>query len=145
MPTLKEFQVQMEGDDETAALAAANGLTDYYGIYNDEYNTLILKRMEALQAIEAEYNSPHGVDHSVILHLRALVQSIESRMLVQDARMIAFRASSLAINPPTQDQVEKVKSLTTQLAVQVARDQALQEVMTALGEMAGLVNQIQAG
>lgn len=145
MPTLKDFQVQMNGDDETAALAAANGLTDYYGIYNDEYNTLLLKRREVRKAIAAENTNPDGVDHSIILHLEALEKSISSRMLVQDARMIAFRANQLAINPPTQDQVEKVKTLTTQLAAQIARDQALQEVMTALGEMAGVVNQIQAG
>lgn len=145
MPTLKEFQVQMNGDDETAALAAANGLTDYYGIYNDEYNTLILKRREVRKAIEAENNNPDGVDHSVLLHLEALEKSISSRMLVQDARMIAFRASKLAINPPTQDQVEKVKTLTTKLAKQIARDQALQEVMKALGEIAEVVNEVQAG
>lgn len=145
MPTLKEFQVQMEGDDETVALAAANALTDYYGIYNDEYNTLILKRMEALKVIEAEYTNPDGVDHSVILYLQALVQSIESRMKVQDARMIAFRASKLAINPPTQDQVQTVKTLTTKIAKQIARDQALQEVMNALGEIAKVVNEVQAG
>lgn len=145
MPTLAEFHALMEGDDANVALAAAIELTNYYQIYNDEYNALILKKMEARQAIDAEYTSPHGPDHSVILQLQSLILSIDSRMKMQDARMIAFQASSLAINPPTPDQIQAVKSLTTKLAAQVARDQALQEVMTALGEMAGVVNQIQAG
>lgn len=135
----------MNGNDANDALAAANELTNYFLIYNDEFNTLVQKKMEAELAIVAESSNPAGVDHSVILHLQSLALGIESRMRVQDAKMIAFQASTLAINPPTAAQVQEVKQLTTQVAAMVARDEAIQGLMVALGQVAGLVNQIQGG
>lgn len=143
MPTLAELQTRMNGDDPTDALAAATALTNYYLIYNDEYNALVEKQTEAELAIMAESSNPAGVDHSVILHLQSLVLGIQSRTKVQDARMIAFRASTMAINPPTDAQVQEVRGLTTQVAAVVARDQAVQGLMITLGQVAGIVNQIQ--
>lgn len=145
MPTLAELQTRMNGDDPNDALAAANELTNYFLIYNDEFNALVQKRTEAELAIMAQSSNPAGVDHSEILHLQSLVLGIQSRMKVQDAKMIAFRASTLAINPPTADQVAAVKQLTTQVAAMVARDQAIEGLMVALGQVAGIVNQIQGG
>ena len=145
MPTLAELQTRMNGDDPNDALAAANELTNYFLIYNDEFNALVQKKTEAELAIMAESNDPAGVDHSEILHLQSLVLGIESRMKIQDAKMIAFQASNLAINPPTADQVATVKQLTTQVAAMVARDQAIASLMVALGQVAGIVNQIQGG
>lgn len=145
MPTLAELQTRMNGDDPVDALAAATALTNYYLIYNDEYNALVQKQTEAELAIMAESSNPAGVDHSVILHLQSLVLGIQSRKKVQDAKMIAFRASTVAINPPTAAQVHAVKDLTTQVAAVVARDQAVQGLMVTLGQVAGLLNQIQGG
>lgn len=143
MPTLAEFQTRMNGEDPADALAAAIALANYYSVYNDEYNALIRKKTEAEMAITAESTNPDGVDHSVILNLQSLVLGIQSRKKVQDAKMIAFQASTLAINPPTAAQIQQVKALTTQVAAMVARDQAIQSLMVALGQVAGLVNQIQ--
>lgn len=145
MPTLAELQTRMNGDDPNDALAAANELTNYYLVYNDEYNALVQKKMEGELAITAASNNPEGVDHSEILHLQSLVLRIESRMKVQDAKMIAFQASTLAINPPTPDQVAAVRQLTTEVAAMVARDQAIANLMVALGQVASIVNQIQGG
>lgn len=145
MLTLAELQKRMNGDDPADALAAATALTNYYLIYNDEYNALVQKQTEAELAIMAESSNPAGVDHSVILHLQSLVLGIQSRTKVQDAKMIAFRASTMAINPPTAAQVKAVRDLTMQVAAVVARDQAVQGLMATLGQVAGLVNQIQGG
>jgi hypothetical protein len=143
MPTLAEFQTRMNGEDPDDALAAATALANYYSVYNDEYNALIRKKTEAEMAIAAESTDPAGVDHAVILNLQSLVLGIQSREKVQDAKMLAFQASTLAINPPTAAQIQQVKALTTQVAAMVARDQAIQSLMVALGQVAGLVNQIQ--
>lgn len=145
MLTLAELQKRMNGDDPADALAAATALTNYYLIYNDEYNALVQKQTEAELAIMAESSNPAGVDHSVILHLQSLMLGIQSRTKVQDAKMIAFRASTMAINPPTAAQVKAVRDLTMQVAAVVARDQAVQGLMATLGQVAGLVNQIQGG
>lgn len=143
MPTLAEFQTRMNGEDPADALVAATALVNYYSVYNDEYNALIQKKTEAEMAIAAESTNPAGVDHSVILNLQSLVLGIQSRKKVQDAKMLAFQASTLAINPPTGAQIQQVKALTTQVAAMTARDQAIQGLMVALGQVAGLVNQIQ--
>lgn len=145
MPTLAELQTRMNGDDPNDALAAANELTNYFLVYNDEYNALVQKKTGAELAIMAVSSNPAGVDHSEILLLQSLVLRIESRMKVQDAKMIAFQASTLAINPPTPDQVAAVKQLTTQVAEMVARDEGIMGIMVALGQVAGIVNPIQGG
>ena len=143
MQTLAELQSRMNGNDPNDALAAANVLTNYFFVYNDEYNALVQKKPEAELAITAASNNPAGVDHSEILHLQSLVLGIESRMKMQDAKMIAFQASTLAISPPTLNQVATVRQLTTQVAALVARDQAIENVMVALGQVASIVNEIQ--
>lgn len=145
MSTLAELQTRMNGDDPIDALAAANELTNYFLVYNDEYNVLVQKETEAELAIVAESSNPAGVDHSKILDLQSLVLGTQSRMKVQDAKMIAFQASILAINPPTANQVAAVKQLTTQVAAMVVRDQAIEGIMVALGQVASIVNQIQGG
>lgn len=145
MPTLAELQMRMNGDDPNDALAAANELTNYFLVYNDEYNALVQKKTEAELAILAKSSDPAGVNHSEILHLQSLVFGIESRMKVQDAKMIAFQANALAIKPPTPHQVLAVKELAMQVAAMVARDGAIENLMVSLGNIAGIVNQIQAG
>ncbi|KQV94103.1 hypothetical protein [Pelomonas sp. Root1237] len=143
MPTLAEFQTRMNGDDPADALAAATALANYYSVYNDEYNALITKKTEAEMAIAAESTNPAGVDHAEILNLQGLVLGIQSRKKVQDAKMLAFQASTLAINPPTAALIQQVKAISTRVAAMVARDQGIQSLMVALGQLAGLVNQIQ--
>jgi hypothetical protein len=145
MQTLAQLQARMAGADQADAMAAAIELTNYLLIYNDEYNTLIVKRQDARAAEQAASVNPAGVDHAEVLRLQSLILGIESRMAVQDARLIAFQASSLAINPPDANQVQQVKSLTTQVAAMIARDQGIESIMVALGQIAGVVNQIQGG
>lgn len=145
MQTLAELQTRMNGEDPNDALVAANVLTNYYDLYNNEYNALVQKKTEAELAIMAESSNSAGVDHSKILYLQSMVMGIESRMKVQDAKMIAFQTSMLAINPPTPIQVANVRQLTTQVAAMVARDQAIENIMLALGKVASIVDQIQGG
>ncbi len=143
MQTLAELQQRMNGDDAVDALAAANELTNYFLIYNDEFNLLVQKKTEADLAILAASTDPAGADHALILHWQSLSLGIESRMRLQDAKMIAFQASTLAIDPPTAAQVTAVKQLTTQVAAMVLRDTAVKDFMLALGQVGALVNQIQ--
>jgi len=145
MQTLAQLQARMTGPDQADALAAATELTNYLLIYNDEYNTLIMKRQDARAAERAVSMNPAGVDHAEVLRLQSLILGIESRMAVQDARLIAFQASALVINPPNANQVSMVRSLTTQVAAMIARDQGIENIMVALGQIAGVVNQIQGG
>ena len=124
------------------AMDAANELTNYYVIYNDEYNTLIIKRQQAETSLFDATHDPAGVDHAEVLHIQSLILGIESRMKVLDGKMIAFQASNLAINPPDAGLVAQVKQLTAQVAVLVARDAGIQAIMVGLGQIATLVNQV---
>lgn len=145
MSTLAELQARMAGADKDDAIAAGNELTNYFVVYNDEYNSLIQKRHEAESALFDASHDSGGVDHAEVLHLQALILGIESRMKVQDARMIAFQASTLSIAPPDAALVAQVKQLTAQVAVLAAQGAAIEAIMTGLGQIASLVNQVQAG
>jgi len=145
MQTLAQLQARMAGEDQADALSAANELTNYLLIYNDEYNTLIMKRQEARSAERAVSMDPAEVDHGEVLRLQSLILGIESRMAVQDARLIAFQASSLAINPPDAGQAQLVKALTVQVAAMITRDAGIEAIMVGLGQIAAVVNQIQGG
>lgn len=145
MQNLAELQARMNGEDPADALAAATDLTNYFIVYNDEFNALVRKKTEVDLAIMAEASNPNGVDHSEILRLQSLGLGIESRMRVQDARMIAFQASTMAIKSPTPAQVLTVKDLAGQVAVMVARDQAIENIMGLLGQIASIVSDIQGG
>lgn len=145
MSTLAELQARMAGADKDDAIAAGNELTNYFVVYNDEYNALIQKRQEAESALFDASHDPAGVDHAEVLHLQALILGTESRMKVQDGRMIAFQASTLSIAPPDAALVTQVKQLTAQVAVLAARGAAIEGIMTILGQIAALVNQVQAG
>lgn len=143
MQTLSQLQARQAGNDAQDAIAAANELTNYFIVYNAEYNTLIQKRQEAESALFDASHDPNGVDHAEVLHLQALILRIESRMKVLDAKMIAFMASTLAIDPPDVDLVKQVKQITAVVAVLVARDQAIQAILKKLGEIAKLVDKVQ--
>lgn len=145
MSTLAELQARMAGADKDDAIAAGNELTNYFLVYNDEYNSLIQKRNEAESALFDASHDPAGVDHAEVLHLQGLILGIESRMKVQDARMIGFQASTLSIAPPGAALVAQVRQLTAQVAVLAARGAAIEAIMTGLGQIAALVNQVQAG
>lgn len=145
MSTLAELQARMAGADKDDAIAAGNELTNYFVVYNDEYNALIKKRQDAESALFDASHDPAGVDHAEVLHLQALILGLESRMKVQDGRMIAFQASTLSIAPPDAALVAQVKQLTAQVAVIAARGAAIESIMTSLGQIAALVNLVQAG
>lgn len=145
MPTLAEFQARMAGSDAKDAVAAGNELTNYFIIYNDEYNTLIRKRHEAETSLFDASHNPAGVDHAEVLHLQSLILGIESRMKIQDGKMIAFQASGLSIAPPDAALVAQVNQLCAKVSVLAVRGAAIEAIMASLGQIAGLVNQVQAG
>ena len=141
MQTLAQLQARMAGANAADALAAARELTNYFIVYNEEYNALIIKRQDAETSLFDIAHNPAGVDHAQVLHLQGLILGIESRMKVLDGKMLAFQASTLAIAPPGAALVAQVKQLSAQVAVLIARDQAIQAIMLSLGQIAALVNQ----
>lgn len=145
MPTLQQLQVRIDASDTNLpdALAAAKKLSNYLLAYNEEYNALIKKRQDVEFALIDAKNDSKGVDHGLVLHLESLKLGIESRMKVQDAKLLAFHASKLSITPPTSEQVKEVKALTAKVATLQAKDRATNALMDALGSLAGLVNQFQ--
>lgn len=145
MSTLAELQARMANADPKIAILAANTLANYYGIYNDEYNTLLTKRQEAKTALFDVSHDPKGVDHAEVLHLQGLILGIESRMKVQDGKMIAFQSSGLSILAPDVALVAQVRQLCTQVSAISPRSAALENIMIALGQIAGIVNQVQNG
>jgi beta-lactamase regulating signal transducer with metallopeptidase domain len=145
MQTLAQLQARMIGADAVEAMAAATELTNYFLVYNEEYNTLIMKRQQAESALFVAAHNPAGVDHAEVLRLQGLVLGIESRMKVQDAKMLAFQASTLAITGPDAPLVAQVKQLTAQVAVMIATGEAIKNIMVGLGQIAALVDQVQGG
>lgn len=143
MSTLAELQTQMADADPNVAIPAGNTLANYYGIYNDEYNTLLMKRQEAETSLFDASHDSAGVDHAEVLHLQGLILGIESRMKVQDGKMIAFQASGLSIEAPDAALVENVQQLCAQVSAIASRDAGIEAIMLGLGQIAGIVNQVQ--
>jgi len=143
MATLAELQAQMADVDPKVAIPAANTLANYYGIYNDEYNTLLMKKRDAETALFDASHDTAGVDHAEVLHLQGLILGIESRMKVQDGRMIAFQSSGLSIGAPDAVLVAQVRQLCVQSSAIAARGAGIEAIMVTLGKIARIVNQIQ--
>lgn len=145
MSTLLELQARMAGDDPADAAAAGNELANYFLVYNDEYNTLLVKQHDAESALFDASHDPAGVDHAEVLHLQGLLLGIGARMKMQDSKMIAFRADDMSIAAPDDATVAQVKQLCDQVAAIAARGAAIEDILTGLGQIAGIVNQVQAG
>lgn len=145
MSTLSELQARMAGTDQADAVAAGNELANYFLIYNDEYNTLLMEQHDAESALFDASHDPAGVDHAEVLHLQGLLLGIQARMKMQDSKMIAFRADDMTIAAPDDDTVKQVKSLCDQVATIAARGDAIEDIAASLGEIATIVNQVQAG
>lgn len=145
MSTLAELQAQMADADPSVAIPAANILTNYYGIYNDEYNTLLMKRQETETSLFSASHNPDGVDHAEVLHLQGLILNIESRMKFQDGKMIAFQASGLSIGAPDAVLVANVRQLCEQVSAIAARSAGIEAILHSLSQIAEIVNEVQGG
>ena len=145
MPNLVDIQALMADADPSVAIPAAYMLANYYGIYNDEYNMLLMKRQEAETSLFDAERDPAGVDHAEVLHLKGLILGIESRMKVQDGKMLAFRASGLSIVAPDAAMMAKVRDLCAQVSANATRGAGIDEIILGLGQIAGIVNQVQSG
>lgn len=140
MPALAEYQERMTGEDKEDALAAATELSNFYFIYNEEYNALLTKQYEAELKLFDVTHAPTGVDQAEALRLQGLILSTGARMKYLDAKMMAFHSSAISITPPTQAVVKKVKALAAELAALVAKDTAIKKITAALTELASLIN-----
>ena len=145
MPTLADLQAQMADPNPAIAIPAANALTNYFVIYNDEYNTLLTKRHEAETRLFDVSHDPNGIDHAEVFSLQSLILGTESRMKIQDGMMIAFQASGLSIAPPSADLVAQVRQLSAAVSAIAAAGEGIKAIMEGLGQIAGLINQVQAG
>lgn len=145
MSTLAELQAQMADADPNVARVAATRLANYYSIYNDEYNMLLMKRQEAETVLFDATHDPNGVDHAEVLHIQGLILGTESRMKVQDGKMIAFQNSGLSIGSPDATLAAQVRQLCEQVAAIAARGAGIEAILVALGQIGGIVNQVQGG
>lgn len=143
MPNLAEIQAQMADADPNIALEAARTLANYYGVYNDEYNVLLMKRQEAETAIQAASTDSDGVDHANLAYLMSLKLNAESRMKFQDGMMIAFQASGLSIAAPDAVLITQVRQLCQQVSQTATKSENIQGILLSIAEIARLVNQVQ--
>lgn len=141
MNTLKELQDRMHGDDKDDARAAAVDLANFYFVYNEEYNALQDKLIEAEAAYIDVTQNNTGVDQAEAMRLKAFELSLDARMALLDMKMRAFHQSTTAITPPTVQAVAAIKALSAKVAVLIAKDAALAQVTQALTEMGNIVNQ----
>lgn len=145
MSTLAELQTQMNSEDPTVAIAAAKTLVNYYAIYNDEYNALVMKRREAETAVSVASRNPDGVNHAEVLNLEGLRLNIEARIAVQDGKMIVFRASGFSIAAPDAALVAQVRQLCEQVSAIAVKGEGIEAIALGLGQIAEVVNKVQSG
>jgi hypothetical protein len=132
MPKLDELQEQDRQED----------LANYYYVYNEEYNALLMTdERTAAALLEIEHDTT-GVDAAARLRLRSLQANVLARMHKLDEKMLAFHANALSIKPPTSAQISKVKNLSAQVAqLQVASD-TVSGVVGLLTQMAKITSTI---
>lgn len=145
MPNLAELQKLMHGNNKDDAIAAGNALANYYFIYNEEFNTLIKKRQEASSALYDATHNPAGANPAEVLHLQALSLWAESRMRLQDAKLLAFSASTLTIFEPDPILVAEVKNLAAKVSAMQARAQGIDNILQGLAAIAALIDKVQSG
>lgn len=138
MTTLADLQRRMNGENEQDALAAAVELANFYFIYNEEYNALQDKLVEANAAYVQATQGGNGVDQALGLRLQAFTLEVKARMATLDLKMRAFHNGS-PIKPPNSTNVQTVKDLSRQMATLTAGDQALSSVIDSLAQIGNIV------
>lgn len=143
MPTLSEMQAAMNSSDPAVNAAAGKELADYYFVYSEEYNALL----KTSQRAQAEFfNITHdasGVDTSQRLKLQSLILGTKSRMKLLDERLMAFHADELAITPPDQAMVDKIKALSGEVSKIQVKAEAVHKIIGILTQIANLTGQME--
>lgn len=138
MTTLTELQERMNGASDDDALRAARELANFYFIFNEEYNALQDKLIEADAAYVQATQGGQGVDQALALRLQACMLELKARMATLDMHMRAFHNGS-SITPPSAENIAKVKELSKKLAGLIVSDQALDTITGALTDIGNVV------
>lgn len=138
MTTLADLQTRMNGENAEDARAAAIELANFYFIYNEEYNALQDKLVEADAAYVRVTQGGNGVNQALGLGLQVFMLEVKARMATLDLKMRAFHNGS-SIRPPSSENVAKVKQLSQQMATLIASDQALSSVIDSLTQIGNIV------
>lgn len=126
MPTFIEYNAVIDqAATDAEKLAASLALTNYYFICNEEWSSLSGKSKETHRELDALATDPNGVDSSKINLVSALLGQIAARQKILQIKADAFRASTLAIKPPSPAVIKKVMDLSAEVAAeQVKADRA---------------------
>lgn len=142
MATLSELQNAIQSQDPQEAAAAGKALTEFYDVYNREYNALVTAKENAGAELLRVKHNPEGVDTSYALQLQAVIYANQSRIYLLDEKMLAFYNSGLSIIPPSPAVVSTVKDLSEKLAKKQMRADATSEILGLVTQLAQLTAQV---
>lgn len=140
MISLQQLQSRMESGNESEALQAATDLSNFYFIYNEEYNGLQAQHTLVSTALVDAKRNPEGVDQHEVLRLEAAKMDLEGRMAFLDYKMEGFHNSGTLISPPSQTDVDRVKQLSALLSQMTAHDRMTEGITAALIEIGSIVS-----
>ena len=143
MPSLNELQTAMQSKDTAVATEAGRTLANYYYVYNQEYNALVIATQQANAELDNVTHNPAGVNTADALMLQSLVLANEARMKMLDVKMLAFHNSGLNITPPSQAIINKVKDLSGKVALIQVKANAVSQILGLLTQLAQLTTQVQ--
>jgi len=143
MPSLNELQTKMQSPDAAVAAEAGKTLANYYYVYNQEYNALVVAKQQANAELDNVTHNPAGVNTADALMLQSLVLANEARMKMLDGKMLAFHNSGLDITPPSQQMIADIKNLSAQVALIQVKADAVSKILGLLTQIAQLTTQVQ--
>lgn len=145
MPRLSESKAKMKDADQQVAAQASRDLAAYLLSDNEEYNANLVTREKAVIELDAVSTNPNGVNTSDVLRLQSLILTTETRMKVQDEKLIAFHADALSIDPPSNTVAGKVKKLSAEVSEMQVKAAAVESIIGLLTKLAQAVDKMQSG
>lgn len=138
MSTLAELRAKMNGPDPVVAAAAEDELANIETTFRRGKGALADTLAKLEIELDETANARDGVDQARVSKLLNGIDEIEASMANLDRRMRAFRHSGSAIKPPTPADVNKVKTLTTELAQLQTKDNALGKIIAAATDVGNI-------
>jgi hypothetical protein len=142
MATLSELQNAIQSGDPQEATAAGKALTDFYDVYNREYNALVTAKENASAELLRVNHNPDGIDTPYVLQLQGLIYANQSRIYLLDEKMLAFYNSGLEIAPPSSTVVSQVKDLSEKVTRIQMKADATSEILGLFTQVAQLTAQV---
>lgn len=136
---LRKIQNSEEATDQER-LAASMEIANFMLVYSKEFDMLLHLEANTDVAHFKATHDPKGINQAYRLRLEVLQTNIKARKALLDMQMREILNSEIGIEGPDQKMIDRVKSLTTEVASAILKDEAIKGILSALAEIASIVN-----